>query len=550
MKIMSGSLWNFYISDMCRKGEKGMWKKICKNEERIYFWLKVFMLSFMAVFAFVNADVQSFWADELLSIGFVRDGISLKEMMHTYLFVESNLPLYSFLLYFVYRIAPYGEQFLLIPSIIFCIGGIIVLSKLGEILSGKRGSLLITCLGCASNVLIWQGAWEARCYSLLFFLSALTLLTFVKKLMEPAKKNRILYGIALSLFLWTHWFACILAVFYGLVDIILILKKKQPVRNLISYIFGGIIFLPWFIISFVSKNDEFNSFWGTVPTWKNPVWTVLFYLSGRRTLWYVCLLTGIWICICFGYHLFFKNLRDSALIHIKAIAVAAIVWVIGIIFIYSRYINPEGSLYIERYFMVVAPHILVVTMLGFDYILTYSKKIIDYFGTGNIVGKCILATIRLITVFILCYYLVLCYKEEYIAIRKPFQPFREAADFLINDQKIWDEDTALVGSNKFCTLDGFINYYFERRGYEAPDNVIDGAVHRKEESIFYKNYAQYSQEDLKKYKYIYCLTIHMGYDDEFQKFLSQYYTMVQDADENGIEIWSNAVDKRDSKADK
>lgn len=132
---------------------------------------------------------------------------------------------------------------------------------------------------------------------------------------------------------------------------------------------------------------------------------------------------------------------------------------------------------------------------------------------------------------------VISYRDAYRSIRKPMEPYREAADYLAGEGGIWDENALFIGSNEFCALDGFIEYYFVKRGYEAPAHIVDGMVHSEQETRFYPNYAQLPVEELLSYERIYCLRIHMGVDEELARLLEENYTMVQTKDETGVEIW-------------
>lgn len=86
-------------------------------------------------------------------------------------------------------------------------------------------------------------------------------------------------------------------------------------------------------------------------------------------------------------------------------------------------------------------------------------------------------------------------------------------------------------------LDGFIHYYFEKRGYKPPANIVSSMVLSEQEGRFYKEYADLSEDELLSYEKIYCLRIHMNIDADFEQFLEKNYQKIQESDEYGIEIW-------------
>ena len=510
-----------------------------EKKEKIYICLSILLLAWMAVFAFVNGNCQSFWADELASMGYIRSGINLREMLLSYLHVDTNLPLYSLILYGVYRIVPYGEKFLLIPSILFCILGIAVLALAAKKIKGSSAGFLTVCIGTASSVLLWQGAWEMRCYALVFCLSSLTLLAYINKSLENNKKNVAIYGTAIFLILWSHWFALILVACYGLADLILMIRKKIGWKNIIPYLAGGVSLLPWFIIVFLNQQKNISDYWTTAPIWKNTVWTVLFLLSGRRSLWYICLLSCIALVGCLLYKVFIKKEKNINAGEIFcAQCVFAVVWVIGIIFIYSYFINPQGSMYVDRYFTIVMPHIFLITVYGIGKIIDVAKYVVrTLISRDSIAFKLLNRGVVILVAIWMIVELGLCYRDSYIAIRKPMEDYRAAAELLIKDGGIWKENSLFIGKNRYCMFDGFVDYYFIKRGLGEPYHIMDGGVHLPEETRFYPNYEMKGKEWILQHDKIYVLKIHMGMEDDLKKIIEEYYSVIQSGEENGIEIW-------------
>lgn len=316
------------------------------------------------------------------------------------------------------------------------------------------------------------------------------------------------------------------------------IRKKQSWKILLCYLPGLFTYCPWFLISFVNKQNILTDFWPEIPIWKDMFWLILSYLSGRRILWYLCLLTGAAICVT---KVAFRK-KKSPVLDLGFLFTVSIVWVVGIVFLYSVYGN---SLFVERYFMVIAPHILLITALGIDFIMQKGLQILQRCITSASIRTFLRTAALILLLFGYAGYCIICYRDSYIAIHKPNEEFRDVADYLIKDEQIWNSDTVFVGSNDACILDGFIDYYLVSRGYSEPAAVLDCRREQTgEDSRFYPSYAQYSEDELLKYNYVYCLHIHMNYD-EMRPFLEEHYEQTAAPDIPGLEIWRKIPSKTD-----
>ena len=54
-------------------------------QHRVYLVLKVVIFVGMSLFLVWNADTQSFWSDEMSTIGYIRTGTSIIEMLKGYI---------------------------------------------------------------------------------------------------------------------------------------------------------------------------------------------------------------------------------------------------------------------------------------------------------------------------------------------------------------------------------------------------------------------------------------------------------------------------------
>jgi uncharacterized membrane protein len=479
-------------------------KSIFSSKPPVYKIISVCALVFMTIFMVAFASRQSFWLDELdWMIGIITGKSVFNNKLFTGMFqilLEQgyNLPLYYLIEIPFYKLLPYGEVFLLIPSIIFVIAGIIILSKAGKLLGGERIGFFTLCISVTSYTLITQGGWEIRPYSITFCFSALTLLMFIKRLKVETRKNIVLYSIALLLLLYSHWFGSILALFYGFIDVYLCIKKKVSFKCLLAYIAAGVFFLPWFILMVFHHVNDLGTYWSQIPRLIEPVLSIAYLLSG--TVLY-CLLFAIGFFVIIIRRIKTLNKASPSVItHIWFYMIIGIIWVIVPVFVYSRFINRSGSFYVWKYFFVIMPFVFLITAYAFSEL---------YNSIERIHSKTKKQAFHVLILLLFCFVGFRNYHQAYSNTSAIQEPYREAAEYLSKDSQIYAEDTLIICSSGSA----WIEYYFNKRGYTIPANVAVYQEKSQTTILFidhgdYKEPAVLPEEQLLTYKHLYLFEVH------------------------------------------
>lgn len=412
------------------------------------------------------ANTQSFWFDELdWTIEYLAKSSNIINLIKSLIKSGFNMPLFYLILFPIYKIAPYGELWLLIPNFIAVIIGIYILNKIGNKLGNQFGKYLgfaSICMAATSYTLIEQCAIEFRPYALLFGLSDYTLYRFICKEQEPQKQtNTILYTLSIICLSFTHWFGCLIVAFYFLFDLYLWLRKKNKIAFIIPYISLGIIFLPYFIILMLYHTSDFSNYWANIPTLKHLLYDVFFFLSSNN---YISLLLFI-LGFTFLLYCLINNKVRNIDTNFIFIIIGSVIWTLGAIFIYSRFINPNGSLWVPRYFTVLLPHIFIITAIPIAKLLESLDTI--YKKDSKITIKIIL--IILILILIICLVACLNFKKLHDFRNSIVNPYREVSNFVSNTPNLYEESSVLITSRGKT----YITYYFEKKGVKLPNNILE-----------------------------------------------------------------------------
>jgi mannosyltransferase len=165
------------------------------------------IVALAAVLRVVAIGEQSFWFDEYVTTTIVTQ--NLGGILDTVEFVERTPPLYYFLAHVWYLGFGDGEVALRSLSALCGVATVPAVFAATRSLAGERAGLIAAALTAASPLLVWYSQ-EARAYSLLVLLSALSLLFLTRALRDPDKRWPVWgWAAAAALALATHYFAIV-----------------------------------------------------------------------------------------------------------------------------------------------------------------------------------------------------------------------------------------------------------------------------------------------------------------------------------------------------
>ena len=172
-------------------------------------WLLGAIVAAGAAIRFSTLDQQSFWLDEATTWGIVSHGLGhvLSAVPRT----ESTPPLYYVLAWLWAQLFGTGEVGLRSLSAVFGTAAIPVMWALGRRLASVRVGLAAALLTAVNPLLFWYSQ-EARTYSLLVLLSALSLLAFMRAVARPSPGRLLTWGVVCALALLSHYFAAFVIV--------------------------------------------------------------------------------------------------------------------------------------------------------------------------------------------------------------------------------------------------------------------------------------------------------------------------------------------------
>lgn len=490
-----------------------------ENPQQAGLWLKrhsgKLIYGSIALVTFVvmvyYADSTSLWIDELMAIDFTNG--SIFEAIKFCLDIrEYHPPLFDIIATVWYHIAPYGEKWLLLVSIVPCVIATYITGVIGEQIKDKWMGTIAALLFATSTSGWVRQAYEYRPYAVLVMFFSLTMYCFVKRSRDTGVVRwRILYSLFLLCMGMTDYFGMVACAEFFAADVYLIAKKKIHWKTVIDYVFPGLICFAWVgaIINYMVHTDRFYGNW-SMPNLQQ-VLNTFRLISGELDGLYWILFVGLGIGIV---RIWFQNGQNDTFswqyFYLSCCAWIVIFTIVGPIVI-AKLLNQPATIWVERFFLFLRPCSCLLMGNAMIFLIEMAK--------GNLVlYKTILCVCTSAALAMNCFIVVSKLKSS--------DTYRESANWIYQQDDIFSDETIILVDEWNFTKVGYQEYYISRQGQRDALNV---------DCVPYM-----TKEKLLQYNKIYLLYCHYGiqWDMSRLNYIDEYYNLEMDNANDRVLVYS------------
>lgn len=444
------------------------------------------------IYMLFYCDIRSLWMDDLAQIQIaVQD--SLIDMFKETTILDNNPPLYHFLSYFWIRLVPYGTGWLKLLNIIFVSIGLYLCGMAAMEIKNRTAGIICVLAGLLHRGVVFLAAYTFRPYGLYFLLSAMMLLFYVKSRKRFTVRGNLLFLMSMILAVYTHYFAILLCIGFFLFDVYLAVKKRIKPVQLYPYPLAAILLMPWIAVIMKNSIDRLKNFWPEKPDFSALCHMVYELLGEDKILVLIVLLSAV-IVLCFAFFQMRKKNGENKDLYLYLSLLVIPAFSILSVYAASKYADSFTSLFVTRYFVGTIPFLEVLCGLGFSMIYSWAVKALK----KNAVKKSS-------TIILLFGVAVLCIRNaKKISIHEQMynEPFREVAEYLMEQDDIYDKDVAIF--NTCNELPKGWDYYLSHKGARDSVGVIWNSI---------------SDQELVNINKVYAAILHLPYSSDTEQLL-------------------------------
>ncbi len=462
-------------------------------------YLVIAFIGFLILIAY--GDKKSIWVDDTGTMGFASKDLSLSRVFY-YMWHDdpTTAPLFPLVYHFWSKLIPIGPKmlslWLRIPSIVCNTIGFYLLAVTVRRGWNKYIGLIAEIMIITSSTLFTTSAYAVRAYGFIITASTFVIYSLIVKWKSGFKLNRksiIINSLAMLVVINSHYFGILMCLGIFLYETLRFFKKRSSWHYIIPYIITGIIFLPWFITILINARRMYGgTFWPEVPNLLS-IRDLFIWLFSNQNILYFTFIVGVLSVVYQALIKIKDNRKDDIELELNICLFSVIVVVIFVSYVYSKYIKPEASVWVHRYFLELLPLAIILSSYGLI-------KSLDLLFVNLNIKKGVLYCLAGVFLFIWSGIdSIVNIKNEVESI---YQPYREVADALLYKGDIYDKDTLVVAT--FYYSDGW-NYYLTHNGkYDLIKNVntLEGIDIKDIKKIYlfevHKPMTEYDREVLDK----------------------------------------------------
>lgn len=478
-----GSFFYLYVLKKCRYARDGRYHLVA---------LPLCILVF--IFMWYNGDKQCFWIDELYQLAYISG--NLGDVLKISINSISDPPIYNTLAWIWYQIVPHTEKWLLLLPELLTLTAIYLMGYFATIQRGIRLGVVTLILAVTAERLYLQVAFENRQYALWFLLCILLFEAHRRFVEVRSTKKMWIYILLLVLTVLTQYLSIFLCLAFFICDII-IWRKEKETGLLFPYFFGFVAALPFaitilvkYLQNYSGTGSAFLEFWANVPD-MNKVVDTLLYLLKDNMFWLFLL--------AFGCAHIILRVVDGKAKWQEWILLEIPVLFFLLNYFYSVCVNRAGSMWVQRYFTMVLPQIIMICALEVEYLIWH------WSGKSRSAARTMLIGVGL-------FFGIQCWNNVAQKVSSEKEPYKEAADWLYNQTAtIYKPTTLVIDCEDVNSNKAWYSYYLTKEGLRDDINCV--------------SYYEVDMETLTNYEKIYVVHLHGAFEEneQLERILSQYY---------------------------
>lgn len=460
------------------------------KKQNLYFYL--FLILFIAsVLRIYQLNYQSLWVDELYSLIPTNPNNSLESIIvHCR---GDQPPTHFLLLYYSFKFFPYNEITGRAISLITGLLGVISMYFLGKEFKNKNVGLFASYITALNYMHIYYSQ-EIRFYSLLFLLTVLSYLFFLKSYKHATFINFFFYCLFSIGLVYTHYFGPVIIICQALTFLILMLLGKRDVKFIIGGILSGLIilvaFMPW--LHTIIEHTKITEFWATMPS---PFFAGFYFYLYLGKDPYLAAVYVILMVLFVRHAIKASKSRSNHKyqnLDLQSTLLLLSVWVIVSYLIPYLYSVIKIPILEARYTLITLPALFIAASIGWSKVESIKVR-----------------SIIVITVFISTVINFAFFNQYYSKIRR--EQLREATRTVIENNK--------ESLQVYSSMSWFYNYYFKR--YNSDIKVINPTNFNAEAANL--NF----ETDLVDTKALWVIQGHIvpPLTDQQQMYLDKYFTV-------------------------